>query len=177
MGPRVLTIGHSSHPLTRFLELLRMHEVDLLLDVRSNPYSKFSPHFNRETLRRAVDGGMLLYGYGGDRLGGRPLDPAFLDDRGKPSYAKITVSRPFQEAIADLIAGLQEQGGNLCLMCSEEDPTDCHRRCLVGAALARHGVVVCHVRGDGTVETEDAVARRSIDDQTSILDVLGWDDR
>ena len=172
MGHRVLTVGHSNRPLEHFLELLRLHEIDVLLDVRSSPYSRFSPHFNREPLRDAMVGAGILYGYYGDRLGGRPSNPDLVD-AGRPSYERIAAWPPFQEAIAEVLAGIRSDNGRVCLMCSEEDPARCHRRLLVGAELAEHGIELLHVRGDGKVEPESSVRRRVGEDQASVIDLLG----
>lgn len=172
MGHRFLTIGHSNRPLDHFLDLLRLHKVDVLLDVRSAPYSRYSSQFNREPLRDAVVGAGVLYGYYGDRLGGRPDRPDLLEN-GRPSYQRIAAWRPFQEAIEEVVSGIRGDGGRACLMCSEEDPARCHRRLLVGAELELHGIEMLHVRGDGTIETEDVVRHRLGDDQASVLDLLG----
>jgi uncharacterized protein (DUF488 family) len=52
--PELFTIGHSTHSLEKFLELLRQHRIEAVADVRSSPYSQYNPHFNREPLQLAL---------------------------------------------------------------------------------------------------------------------------
>lgn len=144
----------------------------MLIDVRSVPFSPYSEHFNRQPFCESLRQAAIPYVYMGDRLGGRPKDPELLAD-GVPDYEKISASAPFQKGIEDIRNGLPRWPGRGVMMCSEEDPGMCHRRRLVGAALLSHGVEVVHLRGDGTVETEDQVRARLHEDQPSILDLFG----
>ena len=72
---RLYTIGHNAHPIEKFLGLLEAYGIRRLVDVRSAPYSRYQPHFNKNKL----DGALLLRGMGyifsGETLGGRPADP------------------------------------------------------------------------------------------------------
>jgi len=74
MAPELFTIGHSNHSLPRFMALLGMHAIELVCDVRSTPYSRFNPQFNRETLQAALKAGGMDYLYLGSALGGKPRD-------------------------------------------------------------------------------------------------------
>ena len=60
-GPTIWTIGHSNHALDHFLGLLAEHGVEILVDVRSQPYSRYTPHFSRDALRADVTNAGLRY--------------------------------------------------------------------------------------------------------------------
>ncbi|HLG20037.1 MAG TPA: DUF488 domain-containing protein [Bdellovibrionota bacterium] len=149
---RLLSIGHSNHSLDIFLKLLKRQEIEVLVDARSQPYSRFSPHFNRPALEKAITNIGIKYLFMGEELGGRPTEDEFYDSEGHVLYARLAESPQFLEAIARLETGLGKY--RVALLCSEEDPTNCHRRLLVSRVLATRGISVNHIRGDGRIETE-----------------------
>jgi uncharacterized protein (DUF488 family) len=146
----LLTVGHSNHPLERFLELLEEQYIEVLVDVRSNPYSRFASQFNRDPLAEAVKRAGIKYVFLGRELGGRPDGDEFYDDDGHVLYGRVSQSPLFLSGIERLKRGLRQH--RVAITCSEEDPTDCHRRLLVTRVLLDEGVVVRHVRGDGRVQ-------------------------
>lgn len=154
----VLTIGHSNGKLDAFIKLLRQHMVEVLVDVRSQPYSRYSPHFCRETLQRAVRDAGIRYLFMGDSLGGRPTSRECYDPNGHISYDKIEEQDFYKEGIERLVDCIRRY--RVCILCSEEDPIRCHRRLLISRTLLRRGIEVSHIRGNGTCETEAAVQAR-----------------
>jgi uncharacterized protein (DUF488 family) len=150
--PKVFTVGHSNHPIDEFLHLLATHNIDVVVDVRSSPYSKFSPHYNQENLRLAVKNAGRKYLFLGRELGGMPKDPDLYDQEGYVLYWKIAESDLFEEGIERLQIGIASY--TVALMCGEEDPSNCHRRRLVGRVLQGAGFEVLHIRGNGSVQTE-----------------------
>ena len=149
---KVFTVGHSNHPIEDFLQLLSRHNIDVLVDIRSSPYSKFSPHFNQHNLQEAVKDAGRKYLFLGRELGGKPKDPAFYDEEGYVLYWKIAESPLFQQGIERLRTGIASY--TVALLCGEENPSHCHRRLLVGRVLSNSGVELLHIRGDGQVQTE-----------------------
>lgn len=149
---RLYSIGHSNHALERFLELLRQHRIEVLVDARSHPYSKFAPHFDARSLKQAVIGAGMKYLFMGKELGGRPDGDEFYDAEGHVLYWRVAQSIWFRDGIGRLENGITKY--RVALMCSEEDPSACHRRLLVGRVLTTHGVQLMHIRGDGSIQTE-----------------------
>lgn len=147
-GP-IFTIGHSDHELSRFVRLLREHDVRCLVDVRSQPYSRRVPQFNRETLDAALEAGGIRYLFLGDELGGRPQGSEYYDDEGHVLYRQRADAPEFRAGLQTL---MEVSPGRAAIMCSEENPENCHRQLLVGAALEQMGVSVRHIRGDGRLE-------------------------
>ena len=150
------TVGHSNHTLERFLELLVTQEIEVLVDVRSAPYSRYSTHFNRGPLEKAIKTAGLQYLFLGRELGGRPSEEDAYDDEGHARYDVMAASAEFSDGLKRLARGVDAY--RVAIMCSEEDPTDCHRRLLVGKSLTdRGGYRLHHLRGDGRVDVEAAV--------------------
>ena len=143
----ILTIGHSNHPIEHFLRILTKYAVRLVVDVRSDPHSRYAPQFNKAALQRSLEAAGIDYRYSGASLGGRPKDPALLTPDGKPDYEKLAESEQFQSELKTIVA-LAERG-IVCLMCSEADPMCCHRESVVGRALRSWGVQVTHISPDG----------------------------
>jgi uncharacterized protein (DUF488 family) len=153
----IFTIGHSNHPITRFLELLSGAGLTALADVRSQPHSRWASQFNREALSAALAEQGIAYMFLGKELGGRPKDTALLKD-GKPDYRAMAVSENFRAGIARVLEGAKTH--RIALMCAERDPIDCHRFLLIGRRLAAHGVPVGHILTTGEVETHEDTERR-----------------
>jgi uncharacterized protein (DUF488 family) len=149
----IYTIGHSNHPPGTFLRLLQQHHIDVLVDVRSSPYSKYAPHFNRNALGTALNSHQILYVFLGDELGGRPRTHKPDGHKEDPDYGAIEHAPEFQAGIERLVHWDPRQ--RVAILCGEENPGQCHRRFLVGKALQHHGVTVLHIRGDGRVQTEE----------------------
>jgi uncharacterized protein (DUF488 family) len=148
----IFTIGHSNHSAEKFVGLLKQHGIEVVADVRSHPYSRHAPHFNAKDIEAILwDNGIrrLFLGF---ELGGRPTAEAFYDADGRVDYARIERSRSFLDGIKQLESSIRDH--KTALLCSEEDPVGCHRRLLVGHVLGERGLVVRHIRGDGSVQTE-----------------------
>ncbi len=155
-GRRILSIGHSNQSLEAFLGLLRLHQIEVLVDARSHPYSKHAPHFDARPLKEAVKASGIKYLYLGKELGGRPAGAEFYDADGHVLYGRVAQSPLFLEGIRRLEEGAQKY--RIALMCSEENPTSCHRRLLIGRVLAARGLTLDHIRGDGRIQAEMELA-------------------
>jgi uncharacterized protein (DUF488 family) len=155
-SPRVLTIGHSNHTVEHFLSLLKAHAVQVVVDARSQPYSKYATQFDHEALKPALQEAGIRYLYLGRELGGRPEGDEFYDSEGHVLYDRVAATSLFQEGLSRLERGIREY--KVALLCAEENPAACHRRLLVGRVLVDRGFAVDHIRGDGRIQTEEEVA-------------------
>jgi uncharacterized protein (DUF488 family) len=149
----IYTVGHSNHELSRLLNLFRRHHVNLLFDVRSAPYSRFAPQFNRQELEKALPAHELRYEFLGQKLGGRPDDPECYDPSGHVIYDRLEQTSEYREGVNEVLE-VAGTGATVCLMCSEEDPTVCHRAISIGHFLSELGVRVDHIRRDGHVDEQ-----------------------
>lgn len=135
----IRTIGHSNHPIERFVDLLKAGEVNVLVDVRSTPWSRRFPQFSKEGLAKTLAEAGIAYVHEGAALGGKPEAGSSYDDLAR---------RPdFAQALDRVTA--RAAGATLCLMCAEKEPLDCHRTVLVSRRLAERGVAIEHLLADG----------------------------
>lgn len=158
----IYTIGHSNLDLNSFVKLLKDNAIEVLVDVRSNPYSRFASHFNKKIIQKAVEENGLKYLFLGKELGGRPKGKEFYDSEGQVLYLKIAESPLFKEGIERLITGIEKY--RVAIMCSEENPVNCHRRLLVGKVLSEKGIQLFHIRRDGRIEEYPAQASGNLFD-------------
>jgi len=153
----VLTIGHSNHPVEAFVELLQHHGVTALADVRSAPYSRFAPQFNREALDRSLKASSIKYVFLGRELGARP-DERSCYENGRVQYARLARTDWFRSGLDRVVRGANDY--RIALMCAEKEPLECHRALLVARALDELGVPVEHILPDGRLESHgDAMLR------------------
>jgi uncharacterized protein (DUF488 family) len=145
----LFTIGHSNHPIERFLELLRAAGVTAIADVRSVPASRRYPWFTGTRLAPRLEAAGIAYVALGDALGGRPRDPRLFRD-GVADYAAMARTDGFRAGLDRVGEGAR--GFRVCLMCAEREPLDCHRCLLVAPALAARGFRIGHILADATIE-------------------------
>ena len=150
VSTQIYTIGHSNHSWETFLPLLRRNGIELVVDTRTNPVSRFAPFANYRTLPGLLESAGIGYEFMGGTLGGKPRDPSMYDAKGKPDYRKMRATDEFEEAI-DQLAGMASRRAT-AILCSEEDPSGCHRLLLLGPALEERGCVQRHVRKDGRLQ-------------------------
>jgi uncharacterized protein (DUF488 family) len=149
-GSPIYTIGHSNHDLVTFLRLLKDNAIQVVVDVRSAPYSRYVPQFNKREIEAAVNGAGLKYVFMGDALGGKSSDPQYLHANIKVRYDKLAVSDSFQQGLDRLTNGLAD-GWIIALMCAEEDPLKCHRHLLIANEFElKRNIPVWHIRSDNT---------------------------
>lgn len=152
----LFSIGHSNQRIETFLELLHQHKLQVLVDVRSSPYSKYVPHFNSASLGPVVQQAGIRYVFMGNALGGRPDGDEFYDTDNYVLYDRMASAPFFMKGIKRI----QKIGHyyRAAILCSEENPAVCHRHLLIGRVLSQQGCNLIHIRGDGHLQTENELA-------------------
>lgn len=160
MSKRVYTIGHSSLEAEGLLSLLRQHRVEAVGDVRSMPFSRYAPQFNRDVIDPFLGRNKLRYVFLGEELGARRAEPQAYEGP-KARYELIARCAAFQRGLDRVCDG----AGRMCLalMCAEKDPLTCHRCILVARHLAHRGVEVEHILEGGALETTAEAEARLLD--------------
>jgi uncharacterized protein (DUF488 family) len=153
----LFTIGHSNHTLESFIRLLRQQNVTAVGDVRSHPYSRFLPHFNRVVFKEALENQGIRYVFLGQELGARPNNPECYVN-GKALYKRIADTEAFQEGIQRIIQGIKKY--KIALMCAESDPITCHRAILVCHHLRNYNLQIGHILKNGDLESHDHLEDR-----------------
>lgn len=157
MAEQVFTIGHSNHSIEKLVELLAMHAITAVGDVRSSPYSRYNPQFNRETLCAALKSARIAYVFLGRELGARPEDRScYLN--GKVDYDGLASTELFERGLQRVAKGSKQH--TIALLCAEKDPLTCHRCILVSRHLVSRRMSVQHILEDGRLEDHcDSLSR------------------
>ncbi|MDR2186498.1 MAG: DUF488 domain-containing protein [Azonexus sp.] len=156
----VYTVGHSTHTIERFLGLLERNGVTAIADVRSSPFSRHNPQFNKDTLSAELKRHGIAYVFTGKELGARS-DDASCYEGGKVCYDRLSKTSTFKSGIERVLNGAQKY--RIALMCAEKEPLDCHRTLLVGRALEQLGVSIVHILPDGNTEAQPQTMSRLLD--------------
>lgn len=146
------SIGHGNRSIEDFIELLIQNNIQFILDVRSMPYSKYYPHFNREALDNILKMNNIKYVFMGDSLGGRPNDITCYTN-GKVDYEKIKSKMFYQEGLDRVITAF-EKDLSIALMCSESKPQECHRSKLIGESLIQKNIKLNHIDENGAIQNQ-----------------------
>lgn len=168
------TIGHGNYPIDQFITFLLNISIDLIIDVRSSPYSRFNPHFNRENLEKSLITNYVDYRFMGDKIGGRQSDPCLLFPDGTVNYRKVQETEKFQEGINDVLS-IITSGKKVALMCAEKEPERCHRFALISPVLQAKGISVIHIRPDGKLQANEDLERELVESffDTSQVSITG----
>ena len=158
--PKIYTIGHSTHTLERFTALLYAHRIQCIVDVRSMPYSRWQPVYNRENIARDLPKWGIQYCYAGAKLGVRSPDPACYE-QGRVVYSRLAATPDFEKGIATLKELAAQK--STAIMCAEQEPLECHRTLLVARRLIGVGIGVEHIHADGSLETHHQAMLRLLD--------------
>ena len=136
---RLYTVGHSNQSQEEFLELVKRHDINCIVDVRSVPASKFSPQFNMESLKWYLRTNGIQYLHFGDEFGARRTD--CLDAEGQVNFELAVKTPSFKRGVERLMNGLHKDF-HISLMCSEANPLECHRFSLISRYFSDNGLDV-----------------------------------
>ncbi len=156
----VYTVGHSNHPIEKILSLLTGNGITAIADVRSRPFSRRHPQFNKDRLAAMLAERGIAYLFLGKELGARSDDPSHYEG-GKVQYSRLAATALFKSGIERVLAAAKEH--RLALMCAEKEPLDCHRTLLVARALEVTGASILHILSDGSIESQSQTMSRLID--------------
>jgi hypothetical protein len=157
----LFTIGHSNHSLDYFIELLLAHRLSTIADVRSSPYSKYSPQFNKDVIESALRDANIEYLFLGRELGAhRSEDGCYIE--GQAKYDRIAQLPTFRCGLERVFQEVEHY--RVALMCSESDPITCHRTILVCRELKKMcpDLEITHLLGDGKVERQEISEKRLV---------------
>ncbi len=155
----LFSIGHSNQTQKELLQLLKAHQVNCIVDVRSVPASKYTPQFNKEELKSFLNQHGIVYLHFGNEFGARRND--CLDEDGQVNFELAVKTTAFQKGVERLNNGL-EKGFRICFMCSEAEPLECHRFSLVSRFFHEHGYDVRHILKDGTAASHAELEKQMV---------------
>ena len=158
---RLYTVGHSNQTQDEFLHLLRGHNVNCIVDVRSVPASKYAPQFNEDMLRWFLKDNGVRYLHFGEEFGARRYDS--LNEFGQVDFELAMQTPNFLHGVERLINGL-EKGFSIALMCSEANPLECHRFAFLSRYFHEHGLDVQHILKDATLAPHATLEREMLEE-------------
>lgn len=157
--PLIYTVGHSTHTIGVFLDLLKTYSVNCLIDVRSIAASSYNPQYNKEPLSNFLKANGITYLHFAEEFGARHTDPDLLDEDGKVNFELVRKSWNFKNGVEKIWEGI-DKGFTIALMCSESEPFDCHRFSMVSIALEKDGFDVKHILKDKTIKTNTELEKQ-----------------
>jgi len=150
--PIIYTVGHSTHQLNFFLELLKIVEINCVIDIRSVPASTYNPQYNQDTFKNFLNNNNVAYLHFAREFGARQTDCNLFDNEGKLDFVKFRKTKSFNQGIRRIRQGINK-GFRIALMCSESEPLDCHRFSMVSIGLEKDGFEVRHILKDKSIKT------------------------
>jgi len=165
------TIGHGNRKSEDFLALLKEFGIEYLIDVRSQPYSKFNPQYNQNDLKFFLERNGIKYVFMGDNIGGRPKDTSCYDNEGKVDYEAVKTKEFFINGIERLKTAYNKDI-NVVIMCSESKPCECHRSEQIGRVLNTDNIILKHIDENGKVK-DQATVINELNKGLSAIDLFG----
>lgn len=151
----IYSIGHGNKNISDFMDELNAYDIKYLIDIRSKPYSKYNPQYNKNELKFFLKDQGVTYVFLGDKLGGLPNDSSCYTD-GKVDYDILKDKEFFLEGLQRVI-NAYKNGVKVVIMCSESKPQECHRSKLIGRELMKKKITVAHIIGKGKVKDQSTV--------------------
>jgi uncharacterized protein (DUF488 family) len=163
----IYTVGYGNRSIEDFVKLLQDYDIKFLVDIRSQPYSRFNPHFSKDALEKQIRQHHMRYIFMGDTLGGRPKDSSCYVDN-KVDYARVREKSFYQKGISYLHIAWGKQL-HIALMCSEAKPQECHRTKLIGNTLTEQNIDIAHIDEVGAIKTQLQINQILTDGQPTLF--------
>jgi uncharacterized protein (DUF488 family) len=177
----IYTIGYSCFKIDDFISVLKKYKINSLIDVRSNPNSKFYEDYNQSNLEKILKSHRIIYRNYKDEFGARQENQEYYK-KGYLDFKEYTKSNSFLDGVRKI-----EEGMNLnyifAFMCAEKDPSFCHRNIMVARVFHELGYNIKNILADGSFESQESIEQRLVDqyfpnrNQMSLFsDDLSWED-
>jgi len=153
------TIGHSNHTIEYFMDLLKLHKIGIVFDVRSAPYSRYCSQFDKNILSGALKAVDIQYVFLGKELGARPDDPACYEG-GCVNFKWAARRKEFKVGVQRFLTSMGKY--SVALMCTEKEPLECHRTILICRNLKEYNLGIKHILEDGKIEDQHDTERRLV---------------
>ena len=160
MTKMLYTVGHSNHPIEKFIELLKVNGITAIGDVRSHPYSRYFPQYSQNAIKNLLKQNSIAYTFLGKEFGARSEDPSCYKN-GKVQYERLAALPIFAEGVKRVLDGMKRY--NIAFMCAEKDPLSCHRALLVGRHFYEHGIPTSHIHANALLESHEDMESRLLE--------------
>lgn len=157
----VFTIGYTGFKIDEFIKVLKEYKINSLIDVRSNPISKFYEEYNQKNLERVLISNRIIYRNYKNEFGARQENTKYYKN-GYLDFNMYTKSNSFLEGIRKIEAGIK-LNYTFVLMCAEKDPSTCHRNIMVAREFYKLGYYVKNILSDGSYESQESIEKRLVE--------------
>ena len=154
----LFTIGYSWIDINEFPSILHKYNINVIVDVRSVPYSQRFPDFNRESLKNILKRNKINYIFMGKEFGARRNESDVYHD-GVVDFSRVFQSKLFLEGVKRVEKGLKD-GYTISFLCSEKDPLDCHRTIMISQYFSKIGLKICHI-----IQGSKLITQRDIENE------------
>ena len=158
MTDTIYTIGYSGFSIKEFIDTLKAHKINFVVDVRSKPFSHHNPEYDSPVISRTLEAEGIKYENFAREFGARQEDRNFYTPEGWLDFEKFMSSRQFYDGITKILEG----DYTYALMCKEKDPIDCHRGIMVARVFNEIGRDVIHLMPDGNNLTQEDLEHEMI---------------
>ncbi|SNS97977.1 Protein of unknown function, DUF488 [Anaerovirgula multivorans] len=155
----IFTIGHSNYSIDRLLDMLKLYNINCIVDIRGTPYSKYNVQYNKETISQILTDNGYIYIYMGKEFAVQRVDKSLYTGEGYADFEKVIYDKDFLKGIERLKVGCNK-GFRIALMGAKQDPMNCHRCILLGRELREQGFNVKHILDDYTLASQKEMEKR-----------------
>lgn len=158
----IYTIGYSGFTVKEFLQELHRHNISVLIDVRSTPFSAYYTDYNKNNLQRYLEKEHIKYRNYASEFGARQENRNFYTSEGYLDFERFAKSESFLDGVKKISDGMK-LGYVFSLMCAEKHPISCHRAILVARAFSTQGYRVVHLLPHGIELTQQDLEQQMLD--------------
>jgi uncharacterized protein (DUF488 family) len=158
----LFTIGYSSFTIDNFITILKRYNIQVVVDVRSQPYSATYPYYNKDNIESLLNRNKIYYRNYSKEFGARQTDKRYFSAEGYLDFELFTEAPDFKQGYNKLNNSIVK-GYTIALMCAEKDPAKCHRSIMVSRAFYSRGHKISHILTDGGIENQNDIETQLLD--------------
>lgn len=155
----IFSIGYAGLSQDKFIEILKKHNIAAIADVRSSPFSRIFPGYNKDNMPAWLAQAGIKYVFLGAELGPRSANAKHYKND-QVQFDLLSETDEFKRGIARLQRGAEAM--NVAIMCAEKDPMTCHRSLLVAEYGKNSGLEFQHIHQNGDLEPHENLLVRGM---------------
>lgn len=152
----IYTIGHSNYSFDELISRISKYNINVIVDIRGIPYSKYNTQFNKEVLASKLKSLGYMYIYMAKEFAAKRTTNESYNEEGYADFERVKDEKIFKEGINRLKTGL-EKGYNIVLLGAMQEPIRCHRAILLGKELDKLDFEIRHILHDETLATQSDI--------------------
>ena len=158
----IYTIGHSNYTLERLIDMLNHYKIDVVVDIRGTPYSKYNVQFDKEALKYTLNKEGFVYIYMAKEFAAKRENKVSYNEEGYSDFEEVVKEEDFINGIERLKNGCRK-GYKIVLLGAMQNPIRCHRAILLGRELIKNGFNLRHILDDYSLATQEDLEKEMLD--------------